>query len=112
MLAAELGKVLLDKNEELSRQNERIAEEFSLKLEVRRTTTSRNSEYCFGDSLNKQWIRVTTYGHDLTREVPCEMEHMSIAPSRPHLFTYAIRHAEKKVSTDAYYSEDGFTLGR
>ena len=36
VLAAELGKVLLDKNEELSRQNERIAEEFSLKLEVRR----------------------------------------------------------------------------
>ena len=35
VLAAELGKVLLDKNEELSRQNERIAEEFSLKLEVR-----------------------------------------------------------------------------
>ena len=36
VLAAELGKVLLDKNEELSRQNERIAEEFSFKLEVRR----------------------------------------------------------------------------
>ena len=35
VLAAELGKVLLDKNEELSRQNERIAEEFSFKLEVR-----------------------------------------------------------------------------
>ena len=98
VLAAELGKVLLDKNEELSRQNERIAEEFSLKLEVRRPSTSRNSEYCLGDSLNKQWIRVTTYGHDLTREVPCEMEHMSIAPSRPRprLFTHAIRHAEKR----------------
>ena len=37
MLAAELGKVLLDKNEELSRQNEVIAEEYSLKLEVRGT---------------------------------------------------------------------------
>lgn len=34
VLAAELGKALLDKNEELSRQNERIAEEFSQKLEV------------------------------------------------------------------------------
>ena len=34
VLAAELGKALLDKNEELSRQNERIAEEFSVKLEV------------------------------------------------------------------------------
>ncbi len=37
VLAAELGKALLDKNEELSRQNERIAEEFSQKLEVRLT---------------------------------------------------------------------------
>ncbi len=36
VLAAELGKALLDKNEELSRQNERIAEEFSQKLEVGR----------------------------------------------------------------------------
>jgi hypothetical protein len=34
VLAAELGKVLLDKNDELSRQNERIAEEYSMKLEV------------------------------------------------------------------------------
>ena len=35
VLEAELGKALLDKNEELSRANERIAEEFSFKLEVR-----------------------------------------------------------------------------
>ena len=35
VLAAELGKALLDKNEDLSRQNERIAEEYSMKLEVR-----------------------------------------------------------------------------
>ena len=34
ILAAELGKSLLEKNEELSKQNERIAEEFSQKLEV------------------------------------------------------------------------------
>ncbi|TRY70904.1 hypothetical protein TCAL_17256 [Tigriopus californicus] len=33
VLAAELGKALLDKNEELSKQNERIAEDFSIKLE-------------------------------------------------------------------------------
>ena len=38
MLAAELGKALLDKNEELSRQNERIAEDFSVKLEVGQKT--------------------------------------------------------------------------
>ncbi|XP_067015291.2 bicaudal D-related protein homolog [Anabrus simplex] len=34
ILAAELGKALLEKNEELSRQNERIAEDFSQKLEL------------------------------------------------------------------------------
>ena len=34
MLAAELGKALLEKNEELSKENEKIAEEFSHKLEV------------------------------------------------------------------------------
>lgn len=34
ILAAELGKALLEKNEELSRQNERLAEEYSQKLEV------------------------------------------------------------------------------
>ena len=37
ILAAELGKALLEKNEELSKQNERIAEEFSQKLEVSQT---------------------------------------------------------------------------
>ena len=35
VLAAELGKALLEKNEELSKENERIAEEFSHKLEVK-----------------------------------------------------------------------------
>ena len=35
LLAAELGKALLEKNEELSTTNERMAEEFSQKLEVR-----------------------------------------------------------------------------
>ena len=34
ILAAELGKALLEKNEELSKQNEKIAEDFSQKLEV------------------------------------------------------------------------------
>ena len=34
ILAAELGKSLLEKNEELSKQNERIAKELLLKLEV------------------------------------------------------------------------------
>jgi coiled-coil domain-containing protein 64 len=34
LLAAEIGQALLEKNEELSRQNEKIAEDFSKKLEV------------------------------------------------------------------------------
>lgn len=34
ILAAELGKALLEKNEELSRQNEKIAEDYSQKLEL------------------------------------------------------------------------------
>jgi hypothetical protein len=34
ILAAELGKALLEKNEELSRQNEKLAEDYSQKLEV------------------------------------------------------------------------------
>jgi coiled-coil domain-containing protein 64 len=34
-LAAEIGQALLEKNEQLSKQNEEIAEEFSKKLEVR-----------------------------------------------------------------------------
>ncbi|KAF6214429.1 hypothetical protein GE061_009172 [Apolygus lucorum] len=34
ILAAELGKALLEKNEELSRANERLAEDYSHKLEV------------------------------------------------------------------------------
>lgn len=34
LLAAELGKALLDKNEELAKQQEKIIEEYSRKLEV------------------------------------------------------------------------------
>ena len=34
LLAAELGKALLEKNEELSQTNEKMAEDFSSKLEV------------------------------------------------------------------------------
>ena len=36
LLAAELGKALLEKNEELSNVNEKMAEDFSAKLEVRK----------------------------------------------------------------------------
>lgn len=36
LLAAELGQSLLDKNGELSRENERITEDYTQKLEVRR----------------------------------------------------------------------------
>lgn len=34
LLAAELGKALLDKNEELAKQQEKLIEEYSKKLEV------------------------------------------------------------------------------
>lgn len=34
ILAAELGKVLLEKNEDLSQQNEKMTEEFSKQIEV------------------------------------------------------------------------------
>lgn len=37
VLAAELGKALLERNEELTLSNERITEEYSAKLEVRHT---------------------------------------------------------------------------
>ena len=36
ILAAELGKALLEKNEELSEANEKMADEFSKRLEVRK----------------------------------------------------------------------------
>ena len=39
LLAAEIGQALLEKNEELSKQNEKIAEDFSKKLEVRSVYT-------------------------------------------------------------------------
>lgn len=37
VLAAELGKALLEKNEELTKQQEKLVEEYSTKLEVRAT---------------------------------------------------------------------------
>ena len=40
LLAAELGKALLEKNEELSQTNEKMAEDFSSKLEVRQKIIS------------------------------------------------------------------------
>ena len=39
LLAAEIGQALLEKNDELSKQNEKIAEDFSKKLEVRHQYT-------------------------------------------------------------------------
>lgn len=52
LLAAELGKALLEKNEELSRQNERITEEYTQKLEVRATIFMLTMSF----SLPKQYI--------------------------------------------------------
>ncbi|RWS17799.1 hypothetical protein B4U79_01678 [Dinothrombium tinctorium] len=49
ILAAELGKALLERNEDLTRANERITEEYSHKLEVRRNLAS--FELIFGFTL-------------------------------------------------------------
>ena len=43
LLAAELGKALLEKNEELSQTNEKMAEDFSSKLEVRQKSFHNHS---------------------------------------------------------------------
>ena len=40
ILAAELGKALLEKNQELTKRNEGIAEEYSQKIEVRKLSLS------------------------------------------------------------------------
>ena len=48
ILAAELGKALLEKNEELSKQNEKIAEDFSQKLEVK-------LEFLSGNGVHIRW---------------------------------------------------------
>jgi hypothetical protein len=45
ILAAELGKALLDQNELLGRQNERLAEDFSHKLEVSYSSSSSYTYY-------------------------------------------------------------------
>lgn len=46
VLAAELGKALLEKNEEISRANERLAEEYSHQLEVRSLKISKIYLFC------------------------------------------------------------------
>ena len=100
VLAAELGKVLLDKNEELSRQNERIAEDFSLKLEVRFPIYFEISIAVTGITfLSKQLIQITC-----EHEVPNDMyeyvqrESRSISPTPLYL---SIRHSVKKELSDA-----------
>ena len=101
VLAAELGKVLLDKNEELSRQNERIAEDFSLKLEVRFQTCLEISIAVTGITfLSKQLIRITC-----EHEVPNDMyeyvqrESRSISPTP--LYLSIRRSVKKELSDDA-----------
>ncbi|KAG5876657.1 hypothetical protein JTB14_029389 [Gonioctena quinquepunctata] len=43
-LAAELGKALLEKNEELKKQQEALVEEYSKKLEIQKMEISSESE--------------------------------------------------------------------
>lgn len=47
ILAAELGKALLEKNEDLSRHNERLAEEYSQKLEVSSFHSIKKKNYYY-----------------------------------------------------------------
>ena len=65
ILAAELGKALLEKNEDLSQHNEKMAEDFSKQLEVRAAflldtvyiSIRTVSSYClFSTLLNKIWV--------------------------------------------------------
>lgn len=51
-LAAELGKVLLEKNDELSKANERITEDYSHKLEVSTSQMLDKLVCCFGLGLS------------------------------------------------------------
>lgn len=46
ILAAELGKALLERNEELTRANEKITEDYSAKLEVRTTNNKGSDRMC------------------------------------------------------------------
>jgi hypothetical protein len=71
-LAAELGKVLLERNEDLSRANERMAEEYSHKLEV----SSCGHEF-WGPSAV---IGSADHGGGLTERRPGAFR----APQRPH----------------------------
>ena len=95
VLAAELGKVLLDKNEELSRQNERIAEEFSLKLEVRKNPKlSRNIHSCLSNFLSKQRVHVTCDQAEVPNEMYVLLVSHCVSPTP--LFTYVIDSSSRK----------------
>ena len=47
VLAAELGKALLEKNEDLSQQNEKMAEDFAKQLEVRKLALKKLEIFLF-----------------------------------------------------------------
>ena len=57
VLAAELGKALLEKNEDLSQQNEKMAEDFAKQLEVRtnyiRKLALKTALHIF---IKKKWV--------------------------------------------------------
>lgn len=57
VLAAELGKALLEKNEEISRANERLAEEYSHKLEVSPFKLVLYGQHCINhDMTHRQYF--------------------------------------------------------
>lgn len=59
LLAAELGKALLEKNEELVKQQEKIIEEYSAKLEVSRIYSW--AEYYVFRNRNSNWFQWNLY---------------------------------------------------
>ena len=61
ILAAELGKALLEKNEDLSQQNEKMAEEFSKQLEVRPTFCDRVRQITYNNNMMNQAGIMFTY---------------------------------------------------
>lgn len=69
LLAAELGKALLEKNEELVKQHEKLIEDYSMKIEV---------------STNVEKIKIISQLNELCRRKFLEMEIASLDISFPN----------------------------
>ena len=96
ILAAELGKALLEKNEDLSQQNEKMTEEFSKQLEVRPTFCDRVRQITYNNNMMNQagimftystWTEIFTYPVFYCINYPVSqysgMHHKGISFSKP-----------------------------